>query len=365
MNIEFAGIAAQTRRLRRGIDSRMTKVIDHGMFIRGPEVDELERLLSSFVGVPHCVSCANGTDALQLSLMALGVGRGDEVIVPAFSFFATAEAVLLVGAEPVFVDIDPVTFCMDVALVERAITARTRAIIMVSLFGQCPDVDTLTDIKSSRGLALIEDAAQSFGATYKGKRSCSLSDIACTSFFPSKPLGCFGDGGAIFTPDSGLGERLLALSQHGQTRRYHHEYIGMNSRLDTLQAAVLLEKLTVFEDEIAARVQVAGWYGEELDGLPLTLPCVAEGNVSAWAQYTIRVERRDSLAAALRQSGIPTAVHYPMALHQQGAIRSASSMPVAERAAAEVLSLPMHPYLQRDDIARIGHVIRKYWSING
>lgn len=364
MNIEFAGVAAQVRRLRSRIDSRIARVIDHGKFIRGPEVEELEHKLASFVGVSFCVSCANGTDALQLALMALGVGRGDEVIVPAFSFFATAEAVILVGAEPIFVDVDPVTFCIDVSCVERAISSRTRAVIMVSLFGQCANVDSLARLSVPRGIALIEDGAQSFGATYRGRRSGSLGDIGCTSFFPSKPLGCFGDGGAIFTRDQVLQKRLLALSQHGQTERYRHEYVGMNSRLDSMQAAVLLEKLAVFEEEMISRAQVANWYTEELTGLPITLPQVDEGNASVWAQYTIRTKNRDSLAAALGQEGIPTAVHYPQPLHRQAAIGSTDLMPVAERAASEVLSLPMHPYLLREDVMHIARVMRRYWSIN-
>lgn len=360
MNIEFAGVTAQVRRLRRAIDARIGKVIDHGQFIRGPEVEELEQELSSFIEIPHCVSCGNGTDALQLALMALGVGPGDEVIVPAFSFFATAEAVVIVGAEPVFVDIDPITFCIDVLQVERAMTERTRAVIMVSLFGQCADVDALSDLTVTRGIALIEDAAQSFGARYKARRSGSLGNIGCTSFFPSKPLGCLGDGGAIFTRDAVLYERMRALSQHGQVARYRHDYVGLNSRLDTLQAAVLLEKIKVFEEEIVARNRVAGWYEKELQGVPVVLPVIATGNESVWGQYTIRVSDRDSLVLALRREGVPTAIHYPIPMHRQVAIGSTASMPVSERAACEVLSLPMHAYLTREEIAHIGRVIRRH-----
>lgn len=362
MTIEFAGVKVQLKRLRHAIDARMATVIDHGQFVRGPEVEELERMLSSFVGVPYCVSCANGTDALQLALMALEVGRGDEVIVPAFSFFATVEAVFAVGADPVFVDIDPVTFCIDASQVRRAITERTRAVVAVSLFGQCADVDSLMRLTGARGIPLIEDGAQSFGAKHNGRRSGSLGDIGCTSFFPSKPLGCFGDGGAIFTRDPLLGERLLALSQHGQVARYRHEYLGMNSRLDTLQAAVLLEKMSVFEEEMAARAQIAEWYAMELRSMPLVLPTIAPGNESAWAQYTIRTPDRDSLADALRAAGIPTAVHYPVPMHRQPAIRSKRVIPVSDLAAREVLSLPMHPYLGRDDIAHIGSQMRSYWA---
>lgn len=364
MMIEFAGITPQVNRLRHAIDARIARVIDHGQFIRGPEVAELERVLSSFVGVPCCVSCANGTDALQLALMALEVGRGDEVIVPAFSFFGTVEAVFAVGASPVFVDIDPATYCVDVSQVQDAVTERTRAVIMVSLFGQCADADSLTSLVEARGIALIEDGAQSFGAKFRGRRSGSLGNLGCTSFFPSKPLGCFGDGGAIFTRDTKLGERLSALSQHGQVARYRHEYLGMNSRLDTLQAAVLLEKMTILEQEIAARTQIAAWYADELKDAPIVLPTIAEGNESAWAQYTIRTPERNSLAAALRANGIPTAVHYPVPMHRQPAIGSSRVMPVSDLAAREVLSLPMHPYLGRDDIAHIGRQVRRYWARN-
>ncbi len=362
MSIEFAGIAAQGERLRQAIEARIATVLDHRQFIRGPEVRELEQKLAAFTGVSHCVSCANGTDALQLALMALGIGRGDEVVVPAFSFFATVEAVLLLGATPVFVDIDPRTFCIDPVLAEAAVTSRTRAMITVSLFGQCADVNALEHIAAKHGVALVEDAAQSFGATYKGRRSCSFGRIACTSFFPSKPLGCYGDGGALFTRDAALHDRMLALSQHGQVRRYRHEYVGMNSRLDTIQAAVLLEKLAVFSDEICARARVADWYAEVLAGLPLRLPEVSVDSTSVWAQYTVCLQERDLLALALHAAGVPTAVHYPVPLHQQPAIACDVIMPVSEHAASCVLSLPMHPYLAHEDVVRIGVVVRSFFA---
>lgn len=360
MSIEFAGIAAQGARLRRGVEARINAVLKHGQFIRGPEVGELEDRLAVFAGVPYCVSCANGTDAIQIALMALGVGPGDEVIVPAFSFFATVEAVLLVGAKPIFVDIVPQTFTMDPAQLESAIGPRTRAAITVSLFGQCADFDALERVASTHGIALIEDAAQSFGATYKGRRSCSFDRVACTSFFPSKPLGCYGDGGALFTCDSELGDRMLAISQHGQVQRYRHEYVGMNSRLDTIQAAVLLEKLDIFEQEIIDRNQVAQWYAEALPNQELVLPEVASGNTSVWAQFTVQAEDRDGLARALKDAGVPTAVHYPLPLHRQPAISVDITLPVSERAASRVLSLPMHPYLGRDDVDLIAEVIKKF-----
>lgn len=360
MSIEFAGITAQGARLRRGIEERIFAVLNHGQFIRGPEVRELEHRLAAFAGVPHCVSCANGTDAIQIALMALGVGPGDEVIVPAFSFFATVEAVLLVGATPVFVDIVPRTYTIDPAQVESAISPRTRAAIMVSLFGQCADFDALESIASTHDIALVEDAAQSFGATYKGKRSCSFGRVACTSFFPSKPLGCYGDGGALFTRESELYDRMLAISQHGQVRRYRHEYVGMNSRLDTIQAAVLLEKLDVFEQEIIDRNRVARWYAEALSGEQLVLPEVADDNTSVWAQFTVRAEVRDELARALNDAGVPTAVHYPVPLHRQPAISVDIRLPVSEKAASSVLSLPMHPYLGQEDVDRIADEIKKF-----
>ena len=258
--IEFIDLKNQQARIKDKIDAGIQRVLSHGQYILGPEVTELEDRLADFVGAKYCISCANGTDALQIVQMALGVGPGDEVITPGFTYVATAETVALLGAKPVYVDIDPRTYNLDPQLLEAAITPRTKAIIPVSLYGQCADFDAINAIASKYGIPVIEDAAQSFGASYKGKRSCNLSTVACTSFFPSKPLGCYGDGGAIFTNDDELATAIRQIARHGQDRRYHHIRVGVNSRLDTLQAAILLPKLEIFEEEIALRQKVAAEY---------------------------------------------------------------------------------------------------------
>lgn len=355
--MDFVGISSQQQRLRSRIDARISRVLDHGKFIRGPEVVELEQRLATFAGARHCVSCANGTDALQIALMALGIGPGDRVIVPAFSFFATVEAVVLVGAVPVFVDIDPLTYNIDIHCLAAAISTEVRAIIAVSMFGQCAALDVIEGIASARGIAVIEDAAQSFGATLRGRHSCALSRVACTSFFPTKPLACYGDGGAIFTSDDELARKMACISQHGQSARYCHEMIGMNSRLDTLQAAILLEKLDILEDELAARDAVASWYADNLVSAAVQLPHVQPGNRSAWAQYTIALDSRDEAAARLAAQGVPTSIHYPKPLHRQPAVHCELSLPASETAARRVLSLPMHPYLSRDDVRMIARCL--------
>jgi UDP-2-acetamido-2-deoxy-ribo-hexuluronate aminotransferase len=295
---------------------------------------------------------ANGTDALQIALMALGVGLGDEVITPGFSYIATAEAVVLLGAKVVYVDIDPITYNMNPALLEAAITPRTKAIIPVSLYGQPADFDAINAVAAKHGIPVIEDGAQSFGASYRGRKSCNLSTIGCTSFFPSKPLGCYGDGGAIFTSDPQLATVLRQIARHGQDRRYHHIRVGVNSRLDTIQAAILLPKLAILDDEIAARQRVAEAYDAALVGLPT--PHIAPGGQSAWAQYTIRVQQRDQLQATLKKAGIPTAVHYPLSLNRQPAVADPSaSLPQGDQAADEVVSLPIHPYMDGETIDRV------------
>lgn len=352
--IAFVDLAAQRGRLKAEIDNAIHNVLTHGQYILGPEVDELEAKLAGYCGSDFCVTVANGTDALQIALMALGVGPGDEVITPAFSYIATAEAALVLGARPVYVDIDPHSFNMAPQLVERAITSRTKAIIPVSLYGQCADFDAINAIAARHGLPVIEDAAQSFGATYKGRKSGNLSTIACTSFFPSKPLGCYGDGGAIFTSDPELAKLVRQIARHGQERRYYHVRVGVNSRLDTLQAAILLPKLAILDDEIAARQQVAARYMSAMSDLPVALPRVAKGNVSAWAQFTIGVENRDAVQSVLRDAGIPTAIHYPMPLNRQPACRDENAiLPAGDKASREVLSLPMHPYLEADQQATV------------
>lgn len=345
--MEFIDLKTQYQRLKPQIDAAIQRVLDHGQYILGPEVAELEEKLVAYTGAKHCITVANGTDALQIALMALGVGPGDEVITPGFTYIATAETVALLRAKPVYVDIDERTYNLDPALLEAAITPRTKAIVPVSLYGQCADFDTINAIAARHGIPVIEDAAQSFGATYKGRKSCNLSTIACASFFPSKPLGCYGDGGAIFTSDAELAKVIRQIARHGQDRRYHHVRVGVNSRLDTLQAAILLPKLAVFDEEVAMRQLVANRYRERLQGIEhLVLPVVESYNESVWAQYTVRVKNRDAVQQRLQAAGVPTAVHYPTPLNRQPAVADASvTLPVGDRVAEEVMSLPMHPCL--------------------
>jgi UDP-2-acetamido-2-deoxy-ribo-hexuluronate aminotransferase len=346
--IDFIDLRRQQSRIKDRLDAGVARVMAHGQYILGPEVAELETKLAEYSGARFCISVANGTDALQIALMTLGVGRGDEVIVPGFTHISTAEVVVLLGAKPVYVDIDPVTYNLDASLLEGLVSSRTKAIIAVSLYGQCPDFDAIHRIAEKHGIAVIEDAAQSFGATHKGRKSCNLSVIACTSFFPSKPLGCYGDGGAIFTSDPELERVGRQIARHGQDRRYHHARIGVNSRLDTMQAAILLPKLEILDGEMAHRAEVAARYNQLLAGVDqITLPQLEEHNTSAWAQYTVRVPRRDEVRAKLEASGVPTAVHYPIPLNRQPALKDgACDLAECDRAAAEVLSLPMSPYLE-------------------
>lgn len=356
--IPFIDLAAQQDRLRTDIESGIARVLAHGQYILGPEVHELEEKLADYTGAAHCVTVANGTDALQIALMALGVGPGDEVITPGFSYIATAEAAVLLGAKVVYIDIDPVSYNMDPAMLAAAITPRTKAIIPVSLYGQPADFDEINAIAAKHGLPVIEDAAQSFGASYMGRKSCNLSTIACTSFFPSKPLGCYGDGGAIFTSDSDLAKIIRQIARHGQERRYYHVRVGVNSRLDTLQAAILLPKLAILDDEIAARQKVAGAYAAALGNSGIITPQVAPDSVSAWAQYTVRFQNREAVQRALQSGGIPTTVHYPLPLNRQPAVADASIvLPNGDKAADEVLSLPMHAYIQQGQIRSIAAVL--------
>lgn len=347
--IEFIDLKAQQALIKERIDAGIQAVMAHGQYILGPEVTVLEERLAAFVGGKHCITCANGTDALQIAQMALGIGPGDEVITPGFTYIATAETVALLGAKPVYVDIDPRTYNLNPELLEAVITSRTKAIIPVSLYGQCADYDAINAIAEKYGIPVIEDAAQSFGATYKGKRSCNLTTIACTSFFPSKPLGCYGDGGAIFTNDDELAVAMRQIARHGQDRRYHHVRVGVNSRLDTLQAAILLPKLDIFEEEIALRQKIARSYDMLLIEAGLTTaPFIAPGNVSVYAQYTVKVKDRERVQASLHQQGIPTAVHYPIPLNQQPAVADQLAiLPVGDEVASQVLSVPMHPYLDQ------------------
>ncbi len=352
--IPFIDLAAQQDRLRSDIEARIAKVLAHGHYILGPEVTELEEKLAAYTGSFYCITVANGTDALQIALMALGVGPGDEVITPGFSYIATAEAAALLGAKVVYVDVDPISYNMNPALLEASITPQTKAIIPVSLYGQPADFDEINAIAERYGLPVIEDAAQSFGASYKGRKSCNVSTIACTSFFPSKPLGCYGDGGAIFTSDPELGKVIRQIARHGQEKRYYHTRLGVNSRLDTLQAAILLPKLAILDDEIEARQNVADEYRSALNNSGIVIPQIARGCISAWAQYTIRVKNRTAVRETLAAVGVPTAVHYPLPLNRQPAVADAIAvLPQGDKAAEEVMSLPMHPYMERKHQAEI------------
>ena len=360
--MEFIDLNTQYANLKPRIDARIHAVLEHGRFIMGPEVAQLEQCLAARTGARYCIACSSGTDALVIALMALGVGRGDEVVTTPFTFVATAETIALLGAKPVFVDIDPRTYNLDPKLLEAAITRRTKAIIAVSLYGQCAEMDAINEVAAAHGHAVIEDAAQSFGATYKGRPSCNLSTIGCTSFFPSKPLGCYGDGGACLTNDAAFAVRMRQIRVHGQDRRYHHPMVGINGRLDTLQAAVLLAKLETFDVEIADRVRIGAAYSELLRDA-VTTPYVEAYNTSVYAQYTIQVEDRITFQEQLKAKGIPTAVHYPVPLHLQPAFASpgvgSGSFPHAEAAAERVVSLPMHPYLSADDQRKIAQAVRQ------
>lgn len=362
--MQFIDLAAQQARIKPQIDAAIARVLEHGKFILGPEVDELEERLCTYTGASHCITVANGTDALQISLMALGVRPGDEIITPGFTYIATAEAAAVLGAKPVYVDIDPQTYNLDPLLVGQAITPRTKAIIPVSLFGQCADYDPINAIAERHGIAVIEDGAQSFGAFYKGRKSCNLTRIATTSFFPSKPLGCYGDGGAIFTSDGELANVMRQIARHGQERRYYHVRVGVNSRLDTLQAAILLCKMDILEDELRARRRVASFYSSWFAScglnVPATAPYIERHNESAWAQYTVRVEDRDDVVSKLRSAGIPTAVHYPLPLNKQPAVADAlCRVPLSEVAARQVLSLPMHPYMDEAEVTHVCDALLK------
>lgn len=353
--MEFCDLKAQYQRLKTDIDAGIQRVLDHGQYILGPEVHELEEKLIEFTGAKYCITCANGTDALQIAQMALDIGPGDEVITPGFTYIATAETVALLGATPVYVDINPLTYNLDPGLLEAAITPRTKAIIPVSLYGQCADYDAINAIAARHGIPVIEDAAQSFGATYKGRKSCNLTTIACTSFFPSKPLGCYGDGGAIFTNDEELAKVMRQIARHGQDRRYHHIRVGVNSRLDTLQAAILLPKLMQFELEVNLRQQVATRYEKLLVAIPsIKLPHIEQHCSSVYAQYTISIDNRDAMQEKLSAKKIPTAIHYPIPLNRQLAVANINSkLPNGDKAANSVLSLPMHPYLVNEDQEKI------------
>lgn len=362
--MEFIDLKEQYRRYQAEIDQRMRAVLAHGHFIMGPEIAQLEAELSRFVGVKHCITVASGTTSLEIALRALGIGPGDEVITVPFTWISSAEVIGLVGAKPVFVDIEPKSYNLDVALLEKSITPRTKAIMPVSLFGQMPDYDRINAIAAQRAITVIEDGAQSFGATQRGRRSCGVTQIGSTSFFPAKPLGCYGDGGALFTNDDVLAERMRAIRTHGGLKRHHHPFLGTNGRFDTLQAAVLLAKMPHFEWEVTERGRIGERYSKALSSL-CVVPEVLAGNTHVYAQYTIRVPNRDAIAAKLKDNGIPTAVYYPKCLHEQPVFSGTGvwgDFPESEKASREVLSLPMHPLLTPEDqdrvVAALGEALR-------
>lgn len=362
--LPFIDLKTPYLRSKDRIDGAIQRVLDHGRFIMGPEIAELERTLADYVGVPHCITVASGTDSLEIILRALAIGPGDEVITVPFTWISTAEVMELVGATTRFVDIDYDTFNIAIDQIEPAITPKTKAIMPVSLFGQMPDLEAINAIAAKHGLAVIEDAAQSFGATRNGERSCGATIVSSTSFFPAKPFGCYGDGGAIFTKDDAMAEKMRAIRTHGGIRRHEHTLVGMNGRFDTLQAAILLAKWPDFQNEVEARARIGARYSELLQSTlrhppsaihhsgeagALQPPIIAEGNTHVYAQYTIRVPDRDTLGAKLKEQGIPTAVYYPVCLHEQPVFAhlgyKPGDFPVAEQVAKEVISLPMHPYL--------------------
>ena len=360
--VNFVDLATQQKCIRSSLEENIHRVLHHGSYVMGPEITELEQRLVQMSGAEHCVGVASGTDALLIALMASDVGPGDEVITSPFTFFATAETIALLGAVPIYVDIDPFTFNIDVNRIESAITSRTKAIMPVSLYGQSSEMDEINALANKHSLIVIEDAAQSFGATYKKGRSCALSHLACTSFFPAKPLGAYGDAGACFAQDEQLAKKLRQIRNHGQEIRYKHTRLGINGRLDTMQAAVLLAKLDIFESEIISRQRAAARYEKLLakkarEGY-LVLPVVLPHNTSVWAQYTIRIQGRSSIQKFMSDAGVPTTVHYPIPLYRQPALeQTTAKCEQSDRAANEVLSLPMHPYLTDEVQQRIAECL--------
>ncbi len=360
--MEFIDLKEQYRRYKGEIDDRIQRVLNHGHYVMGPEIAELETALAAYVGVKHCITVASGTDSLEIALRALNIGPGDEVITVPFTWISTAEAIALVGAKPVFVDIETVSFNIDIDQIEAAITANTKAIIPVSLFGQMPDYGRINEIAKRHGLTVIEDAAQSFGATQNGVRSCGITAIGSTSFFPAKPFGCYGDGGALFSDDDTLADNMRAIRTHGGVKRHYHPLLGMNGRFDTLQAAVMLAKLPHFDWEVQERSRIGERYSKALDAY-CNVPQVIAGNTHVYAQYTIRVPGRDQVAEQLKAAGIPSAVYYPKCLHEQPVFANLGyqlgNFPESEKAANEVLSLPMHPFLSEEDQDRVINALIK------
>jgi UDP-2-acetamido-2-deoxy-ribo-hexuluronate aminotransferase len=360
-SMDFVDLKTQYAALRDSINARIQRVLDHGQYVMGPEVAELETKLAARTGAAHCVAVASGTEALLIALLALEVKPGDEVITAPFTFAATAEMIALIGAKPVFVDVEEATANIDAARIEAAITPRTRAIMPVSLYGQSADMDEINAIAARHRLPVIEDAAQSFGATYKGRQSCNLSTIGCTSFFPSKPLACYGDGGALFTSDAALANAMREIRVHGQSGRYRHTRIGVGGRMDSIQCAVVLAKLERFDWEVRRRLEIGARYDALLGSSSVKLLRVKPDRTSVFAQYTIRVDGRAAFEQKMKEQGIPTAVHYPLSLHQQPAYAAGcagQAFPVSERLAREVISLPMHADLDEATQQRIAAAVR-------
>jgi UDP-2-acetamido-2-deoxy-ribo-hexuluronate aminotransferase len=362
MKIDFANLKLAYQEHKKDFDSAINKVVSNASFIMGPHVSDLEDNLKEFTGAKYAISCSSGTDALLLAMMALNVQPGDEIITTPFTFIATAETIAFLGAVPVFVDVDETSYNIDISKIEEKITPKTKILMPVSLYGQVSDMDEVNDLALKHNLSVIEDAAQSFGGTYKGEKSCNLSTIGCTSFFPAKPLGCFGDGGAAFTNDKRLADKMASLRLHGQTKRYHHQYIGMGGRLDALQAAILNVKIKYYENDVLRRQNVAEQYTEQLTGSNLILPKISEHKTSVWAQYSIRVPNRDKVQELLKEKGIPTAVHYPKPLHLQECFQylgyKKGDYPKSEKIANEIMSLPMNPYLSSEEVKYVANQVK-------
>ncbi len=358
--MDFINLKTQQNRIKKQLDINIAKVLAHGHYIMGPEVNELEEKLADYIGAKYCVGVSSGSDALLIAMMALEISPGDEVITTPFTFIATAEMIKLLGAKPVFIDIDPQTYNLDPAKIKSAITANTKLIIPVSLYGQCADMDAINAVAKQYNLPVLEDGAQSFGATYNGNKSCNLSTLGCTSFFPSKPFGCYGDGGAIFTNDESLARAMSEIRLHGQNRRYSHPRLGINGRLDTIQAAILLAKFEIFTDEVVRRNKVGEQYTAQINKMHPTIvtPKIRPNCTSVYAQYSILVNNREQFIVKLKKLGIPTVVHYPTPLHLQPPFyNNKLNFPVVENVATRVVSLPMHPYLSTKDIERVSQAL--------
>ena len=363
--VPFIDLQKQYRMHQDEIDQAIHAVLNSSQYIMGPQVGSLEQKLQDYVGAKHAISCSSGTDALVLALMAIDIKPGDEVITTPFTFIATVEVISFLGAVPVFVDICEADYTIDPAKIEEKITDKTKAIIGVSLYGQTPDMDALNNVANVHNLVLIEDAAQSFGSTYHDKQSCNLSSLGCTSFFPAKPLGCYGDGGAVFTSNDEFASKMKSVRAHGQVKRYEHSYIGINARMDTIQAAILEVKLKYYADEVTKRHEVAKRYNDLLGSVEgIQIPQLMEGRTSVFAQYSIRSSRRDELKVYLQERGVPTAVHYPVPIHRQEAYaylkQGEGSFPISEKISNEILSLPMSPFLSVEDQDYVVGVIRGF-----